>query len=43
MTFSESKEFSVHSSSLKEIRNFARVILAKDDILNHQVMMSFWH
>ena len=32
MTFSESKEFSVHSSSLKEIRVFAREILAKDDI-----------
>ena len=33
MTFSESKEFKVHSSSLKEIRTFAREILAKDDIL----------
>jgi anti-sigma regulatory factor (Ser/Thr protein kinase) len=33
MTFSESKEFKVHSSSLKEIRTFARQILAKDDIL----------
>ena len=32
MTFSESKEFSVHSSSLKEIRNFAREVLARDDI-----------
>ena len=32
MAFSESKEFSVHSSSLKEIRSFAREILAKDDI-----------
>jgi len=32
MTFSESKEFSVHSSSLKKIRTFAREILAKDDI-----------
>ena len=32
MTFSESKEFSVHSSSLKEIRSFAREVLAKDDI-----------
>ena len=32
MTFSESKEFSVHSSSLKEIRNFAREVLAKHDI-----------
>ena len=32
MTFSESKEFSVHSSSLKEVRSFAREILAKDDI-----------
>tara|TARA_B100000963_G_C22432623_1_gene582864 strand:- start:192 stop:602 length:411 start_codon:yes stop_codon:yes gene_type:complete len=33
MTFSESKEFKVHSSSLKEIRTFAREVLAKDDIL----------
>ena len=33
MTFSESKEFKVHSSSLKEIRTFAREMLAKDDIL----------
>jgi anti-sigma regulatory factor (Ser/Thr protein kinase) len=32
MTFSESKEFSVHSSSLKEIRSFAREVLAQDDI-----------
>ena len=32
MTFSESKEFSVHSSSLKEIRNFARELLSKHDI-----------
>ena len=32
MTCSESKEFSVHSSSLKEIRSFAREVLAKDDI-----------
>ena len=32
MTFSESKEFSVHSTSLKEIRNFAREVLSKDDI-----------
>jgi serine/threonine-protein kinase RsbW len=32
MTFSESKEFSVHSSSLKEIRSFAREVLAKHDI-----------
>ena len=32
MTFSESKEFSVHSSSLKEIRSFARELLAKHDI-----------
>jgi serine/threonine-protein kinase RsbW len=32
MTFSESKEFSVHSSSLKEIRVFAREVLSKDDI-----------
>tara|TARA_B100000927_G_scaffold256125_1_gene223266 strand:- start:429 stop:839 length:411 start_codon:yes stop_codon:yes gene_type:complete len=33
MTFSESKEFKVHSSSLKEIRTFAREVLAKDEIL----------
>ena len=32
MSFSESKEFSVHSSSLKEIRVFAREVLSKDDI-----------
>jgi len=32
MTFSESKEFSVQSSSLKEIRVFAREVLAKDEI-----------
>ena len=32
MTFSESKEFSVHSSSLKEIRSFAIEALAKHDI-----------
>lgn len=32
MTFSESKEFSVHSSSLKEIRSFAREALAEHDI-----------
>ena len=34
MTFSESKEFQVHSSSLKEIRVFAREVLSKDDIFN---------
>ena len=32
MTFSESKEFQVHSSSLEEIRVFAREVLSKDDI-----------
>ena len=32
MSFLEGKEFSVHSSSLKEIRSFAREVLAKDDI-----------
>ncbi len=32
MTFSEGREFSVHSSSLKEIRSFAREVLAKDNI-----------
>jgi len=30
MTLDEHKEFSVESSSLKEIRNFAREVLAKD-------------
>ena len=32
MSFSEGREFSVHSSSLKEIRSFAREVLAKDNI-----------
>ena len=32
MTFNESKEFPVESSSLKEIRNFAREVLAKEPI-----------
>ena len=32
MTLDEYKEFSVESSSLKEIRNFAREVLAKDPI-----------
>ena len=31
MTFEEHKEFSVESSSLKQIRNFAREVLAKDN------------
>ena len=34
MTFEEHKEFPVESSSLKEIRNFAREVLAKDDMFN---------
>ena len=32
MTIDEHKEFTVESSSLKEIRNFAREVLAKDPI-----------
>ena len=31
MTFEEHKEFPVESSSLKQIRNFAREVLAKDN------------
>ena len=34
MTFEEHKEFPVESSSLKQIRNFARVVLAKDNMFN---------
>tara|TARA_B100001027_G_C16221535_1_gene310047 strand:- start:661 stop:1071 length:411 start_codon:yes stop_codon:yes gene_type:complete len=34
MTFEEHKEFPVESSSLKEIRNFAREVLAKDNMFN---------
>ena len=34
MTFEEHKEFPVESSSLKEIRNFARDVLAKDNMFN---------
>ena len=33
MTFEEHKEFPVESSSLKQIRNFAREVLAKDNNL----------
>ena len=32
MTIDEHKEFAVESSSLKEIRNFAREVLAKDPV-----------
>ena len=32
MTLSEHKEFPVDSSSLKEIRNFAREVLAKEPV-----------
>ena len=34
MTFEEHKEFPVESSSLKQIRNFARDVLAKDSMFN---------
>ena len=34
MTFEEYKEFPVESSSLKQIRNFAREVLAKDNLFN---------
>ena len=34
MTFEEHKEFPVESSSLKEVRNFAREVLAKDNMFN---------
>ena len=34
MTFEEYKEFPVESSSLKQIRNFAREVLAKDNMFN---------
>ena len=34
MTFEEHKEFPVESSSLKQIRNFARDVLAKDHMFN---------
>ena len=35
MTLDEYKEFSVESSSLKEIRSFAREVLAKDSIFEN--------
>ena len=35
MTLDEHKEFSVESSSLKEIRSFAREVLAKDSIFEN--------
>ena len=35
MTIREHKDFSVESSSLKEIRNFAREVLAKDPIFEN--------
>ena len=34
MIFKEHKEFPVNSSSLKEVRNFARGVLAKDPMFN---------
>ena len=34
MTFEEHKEFPVESSSLKQLRNFARDVLAKDSMFN---------
>ena len=34
MTLEEHKEFPVDSASLKEIRNFAREVLAKDEMFN---------
>jgi|TARA_Y100000816_G_scaffold54061_1_gene34871 anti-sigma regulatory factor (Ser/Thr protein kinase) len=34
MTFEEHKEFPVESSSLKQIRNFAREVLAKDNMFD---------
>ena len=34
MTFDEHKEFPVESSSLKEVRNFAREVLAKDNMFS---------
>ena len=39
MTFEEHKEFPVDSASLKEIRNFARDVLAKDECSVQQKMM----
>ena len=35
MTIEEHKEFAVESSSLKEIRSFAREVLAKDPIFQN--------
>ena len=37
MTLDEHKEFPVESSSLKEIRNFAREVFAKDPIFKSSV------
>ena len=37
MTLSEHKEFPVDSSSLKEIRNFAREVLAKDPMFQNSM------
>ena len=34
MTLEEHKEFPVDSASLKEIRNFAREVLAKDEMFS---------
>ena len=35
MTIEEHKEFAVESSSLKDVRSFAREVLAKDPIFRH--------
>ena len=37
MTLNEHKEFSVESSSLKEVRSFARHVLAKDPIFKNSM------
>ena len=37
MTLNEHKEFSVESSSLKEVRSFARDVLAKDPIFKNSM------
>ena len=34
MTFEEHKEFPVDSASLKDVRAFAREVLAKDELFN---------
>ena len=37
MTIEEHKEFSVESSSLKDVRSFAREVLAKDPIFQNSM------